>query len=113
MKHTPGPWQVVETPDSEDQFGVFGTKDVCDSLSDSFYPMYEPVCKLNAVVDHEKNTYTINEKDKANARLIAAAPDLLEACKAVVERATMIGDIHRPSPMVVKCIQAIAKAEGK
>jgi hypothetical protein len=52
-----------------------------------------------------------DEESKANARLIAAAPDLLAACKAVVEE-----DGFRGSALMRKRIdamkEAIAKAEG-
>jgi hypothetical protein len=43
----------------------------------------------------------------ANARLIAAAPDLLDACRAVLAD----GFLDRPS--LNKCRAAIAKADGR
>ncbi len=49
--------------------------------------------------------------DEANARLIAAAPDLLEACKALVELVKEGGDCLVPE--IVNGETAIAKAEGK
>ena len=59
--HTPGPWAAVE-------HGVICEK--CTSHG-NFY-----VCGL---IDPD------NDEDKANARLIAAAPELLEALKSVLE----------------------------
>ncbi len=66
-KHTPGPWEV----DSDERTGIvyisshlIGSHDVCD---------------LYHVADCEIIT---KENAMANAHLIAAAPDLLEACKA-------------------------------
>ena len=59
-KHTPGLWMAVGDY-------VFGGED----------ESFESVCLL-------KNTIYSDSKE-ANARLIAAAPDLLEACLAMIE----------------------------
>jgi len=45
----------------------------------------------------------------ANARLMAAAPDLFEACKELVEK----GSWSRNDPQTVRARAAIAKAEGR
>jgi hypothetical protein len=53
-------------------------------------------------------------EDEANARLIAAAPELLEACRRVAARATelvMLGALPLDDVRVVQL--AIAKAEGR
>ena len=49
------------------------------------------------------------------ARLIAAAPELLEACKAVVRWAEVFGPITSENiePFIQQCGAAIAKAEGR
>lgn len=49
-----------------------------------------------------------NELDMANARLIAAAPDLLEACKVALECA----ETGNPYGWRNRLAGAIAKAEG-
>jgi len=58
--------------------------------------------------------YQENKDAKANAKLIAAAPDLLEACKKI-EDATLAIDNGAPlsllKPAISDCITAIAKAE--
>lgn len=81
-EHTPGPWSV----EPYDKY----QKDII---------IIEPRCSVdNDDVDHEEA--------EANARLIAAAPDLLEALQAVVaiaDRKTVEFDRART---------AIAKATG-
>ena len=58
-------------------------------------------------------------KAEGNARLIAAAPDLLEDCKALVNMidyavdAGMNGSISNDCPTMKKARIDIAKAEGK
>ena len=58
---------------------------------------------------------TIYHGEKANACLIAAAPDLLAACKAALARLDRLYDDgtgeHSPAYLQVKA--AIAKAEGR
>lgn len=61
-KHTPGPWEIKDGRYIDSPSGW-----IADVLS---YPAYR------AATDND------SEEQKANARLIAAAPDLLEALKA-------------------------------
>ena len=90
-KHTPGPWTVrdhggyieVETPD-EPTVAHFG------SLS----------------FDGADHDWAL-----ANARLIAAAPELLAALKAMADRAEWYGDEDADSLCGARA--AIAKAEGR
>ncbi len=76
MPHTPGEWEVDETV-ATGAYGVWrGSDQICSVLTESFL-----------VTDGPENRA---ERD-ANARLIAAAPDLLEALRGVVrvaDRAT-------------------------
>ena len=71
-KHTPGPWTAVKNSayweiDGPDDFG--GVADTCASSAG------EPDFGRSMALG------------EANARLIAAAPDLLAACKAALELA--------------------------
>jgi len=79
MKHTPGPWRVGK-PSIRNGVQIFW---------DSDWPLGSHVI------------CTIPERGKgktANARLIAAAPDLMEAAKAAIamlsQNATLPGDIE-------------------
>ena len=61
-KHAPGPWVVILSPADHDEFEV-----VTSNVS-------MPICKF------WRNGHGV-EAHAANARLIAAAPDLLDACR--------------------------------
>ena len=90
-KHTPGPWMwspegdesVVRIPTPEPQdFSVLGASEVMTS------------------------------EDIANARLIAAAPDLLEALKEMVDMMDSGDEPGSGSEWHIQASTAIAKAEG-
>ena len=71
IKHTPGPWKV-------DEFGYInaGGQQIADVyVYDSSDCMDCGQCEAHSVRDEPKLPY------KANARLIVAAPELLEAIK--------------------------------
>lgn len=61
-KHTPGPWRVQKT---------LGCKDITSDERDE-YGNKSLICTTAGREERE---------DRANARLIAAAPELLAACK--------------------------------
>lgn len=91
MSHTPGPWSA--TANSTDVFtkkdGVFVAK------------CYDSI--LGAGV----------KECQSNAQLIAAAPDLLEACKALVEKYDdSTNNPLRKQHEIEKAKEVIAKAEG-
>jgi len=80
IKHTPGPWKTDQFGDIETEGGI-------------------------AIA----TTELLTVRDMANARLIAAAPELLEALYDVDATAT---DAYDPV-MLAKVQAAIAKAEGR
>lgn len=86
-KHTPGPW-LYKSNGSYFDVGI-------DNHEDSVIPVYPTVC---IGVPHDQ---------EANARLIAAAPDLLEALEAVVRVA------DRDTVEFRMARAAIAKAKGE
>ena len=90
-KYTPGPWQhAIAGPNHWIAAG--DRKIAFIGGSDSIF------------------TVTPNTPHAANAHLIAAAPELLEACKAMVNGRVVLGDDW---PEVVNARAAIAKAEIK
>ena len=71
--HTPGPWTYDE------QLADSGNKET-EMVGESEH-LYEPVC----VIPHDDITEEGEREIQANARLIAAAPDLLEALRGVLD----------------------------
>ena len=67
MNHTPGPWEIIDSNRHGDLY--VGAKDAMNALA--IANLIRPFIEDDNVV--------------ANARLIAAAPDLLAACKTAME----------------------------
>ena len=95
-QHTPGPWVISarNNPAGADISGRQGHHFICDILySEGNHP-----------IDIE-----YNDQQTANARLIAAAPDLLEALRFIL--AYPENDLHEYSVKIARA--AIAKARGE
>ena len=71
MSHTPGPWYVSLTPDRDEE-GWVGPE------------VYDRDLGVFAVLDGEPETIA-QPWSEADARLIAAAPEMLEALERLVE----------------------------
>lgn len=85
MEHTPGPWTVTNG------------NDICGAD----YPGRGLVARVNV---HR------GEDDAANARLIAAAPDMLEALQAIADGHVMYGKVETYSHAdVVLAYQELAR----
>ena len=91
-KHTPGPWEVM----------------------DSFYPSIKEVVGPSFNVKAVMWATDLTEKDyqerSADLRLIAAAPDLLEALNTWLEQYS--AEEYKDCLEVVKTRAALAKARG-
>lgn len=93
-KHTPGPWEIGYG-DNSHSLGVF-TKKMLDTGTAE-----PPICLVSPIT-------LANDTDNANARLIAAAPELLEALEAVRRHGLIEKDGYET---VVKIVgEAIIKA---
>jgi hypothetical protein len=89
-KHTPGPWYVAKP--------VYGDRQICDQ-------------GLREIADVG---YEVGDKAMdANARLIASAPELLEACKLAQEAITRLHYTPEIAYLSERIDAAITKAEGK
>lgn len=86
--HTPGPWFISYTHDGNTEIAI------------------DDAPGINGQRDYDLVTVTHGDPDelRANARLIAAAPELLAALEHVLDRATMPGFLRD------KVKAAIAKA---
>jgi hypothetical protein len=70
VKHTPGSW-------------IFDDRHIHPKSGLTYPPGIDPETDVIVMVDTDyHNNGLLNETDKANLRLISAAPDLLEACRA-------------------------------
>lgn len=102
--HTPGPWEVQDNTELD---GVKGQIRV-DSVTHG--------CVAICWNGYQQDPQYFDDTYKANATLIAAAPDLLEACKYVVryhrEHDSGEGELFGLD-FVTACISAIHKAEGR
>lgn len=97
-KHTPGPWLVEQ--------GERTDADNIDVISPDGRD--DPWTVAVAIGSCGPGGCTI-----ANARLIAAAPDLLEALTSIADQLERVGDSRKDAPFIEAARAAIAKAEGR
>ena len=106
-KHTPGPWEVRADPSHYDSF----TTVVAGSGEQRKGMLREMIVEIGG--------WAGIETAEANARLIAAAPDLLAACQRLVtliDESDQWSDVVSGTAMgeiVNEARTAVAKAEGK
>lgn len=86
-KHTPGPWS-------------------CRRDAQYYYSVYADELRVATASD------LIADKGKANARLIAAAPDLLEVAQRILDRGYVSESIEEERGDHNRLVAAIAKATG-
>jgi hypothetical protein len=104
-KHTPGPWYPKPAPYGWDVWGNL------DDGKDTWVGPVQRVISPHARMGSRKAIEAASEETEANARLIAAAPDLLDALKQFEAFYPMginldLDDAFRAART------AIAKAEG-
>ena len=97
-KHTPGPWRLVgtDTQSCTDGIGILGSKGL-----------------FLANVFHDGESDAELAKQVANARLIGAAPELLEACELARENCEILPDTAKTEVLVAALEAAMGKARGE
>ena len=106
-QHTPGPWKVFICDDGGQWSGWPLAIDATNVVNDNGDP--RTVVRTGGQYPYEWDHGTSRDEAVANARLIAAAPELLEALKETlaIAKRDEFGDY------VIRAEAAIAKAEGK
>lgn len=105
---TPGPWHVIGE--------VVMDRNIEIIEGDPNRPAYE--WEFIASVHYETDEENQSEKSftkeiaEANARLIAAAPELLDALELLVPPQCPIVTHHKPDCDFCRALKAIAKAKG-
>ena len=97
--HTPGPWAVFE---HRDHSGI----EIGPLYNEPYFVNGEVVSVTTMRSLKTRHPYQMSPRQKADARLIAAAPDLLAACKVAAQwKHQMSDEVH------AMLSAAIAKAE--
>ena len=108
-KHTPGPWEAVSiwesssiSDDDAIRYGIISTKQ----------PL--AACVANKTNDICTVWYRASEsRTDANARLIAAAPEMYEALNEVASWMLAPGDSAFPDESLERICRILAKVEGR
>jgi hypothetical protein len=117
MAHTPGPWEMsgpdemacVRTVREYIEMVADGSRPKKDSRGRDLPPYKVTIYQPFPIFWPPWSA--LSPEQVANARLIAAAPDLLAACKAARDILRIIGGAN---PLTMEQIDvAIAKAEGR
>lgn len=101
-QHTPGPWRVNDS----DGAGNCGS-DIFPFLVEAGTPEHSEGPVIAEVYGDLANLPAL-----ANARLIAASPDMLEALEAIVEGLGATVENDGTKPIWAAAFAAIAKAKG-
>jgi len=108
MAHTPAPWTFLEADDHDQPHNYCQPLTICGGNTDDLANIYSA---------DDADVSIPREEAVANARLIAAAPDLLAAAKITAEYLYVIGDevktLTLRNAILADVQAAIAKAEGR
>lgn len=120
-KFTPGPWYIGIDDDDGTPF-IEICKGECPSKE------YKDIAKVNSTLDTNTDEFVITDEDRANASLIAAAPELYEELTQAEKALSGIWKLDRErferrlgdaldlpdTPILIKRLRAvIAKASGE
>lgn len=107
FKGTPGPWRVDETK-ALGAYGVWTDYDVHPGHDGAGYPAQ--VCSVITVSYPVTRDREIRD---ANARLVAAAPDLLAAAEEVIRQGNNQSTPETWCAAFDRLVAAVAKARGE
>lgn len=112
MSHTPGPWQIAPHSDAAEVLEIVSEYRESRGMKSAHWIAE---CDLQETKDGHDIDY---ETNAANAHLIAAAPELLDALKAALEwlpdpRPHRLTDPDGLEAVIRQCEAAIKKAEGR
>ena len=99
-KHTPGPWEPIKLNSAPLASWAVNA------------PGYGGRSPLVCGLEHSKGGPILHAESEANARLIAAAPDLLATLQELRESADYWSEYDVPLGIVDRSKAAIAKATG-
>ena len=113
MKHTQGKWTAKIHKRARVKYGVrkgepCGLQQI--SIRTDVDTIKNHICDVIGY-DNSGSSWTSRKEAKANANLIAAAPEMLKRLKTIVNDFDRTGGVH--SIHINFARQAIAKAEGK
>ena len=116
-EHTPGPWSIQQDQSEWDEGRI--VQIVSGDYTSRGIRFISPVCQIEVTSweQDEDGNETVDPAIMADARLIAAAPDLLEALKAMLAHSCVAdADPEDKDPedhdAERKALVAIAKATG-
>jgi len=100
MNNTPGPWNAIEDGDGSGAFLIWAGYD------------FAVVDGVRFIADTGEPIFGDRERLEANARLIAAAPDLFAALERMVFVCSGLGWHRHPYDAIEEAERAIAKARN-
>lgn len=103
QKHTPGPWEIALSDKHQNSYDIVTLENAKD--------ITEPeICSLYWVAN--SGEHYPHQDATANAHLIAAAPDLLEAAKELIQFPIPEDYYLKLREPLDKLMDAVKKAEG-
>jgi hypothetical protein len=106
--HTPGPWEIAPHPDDAEVLEIVSEYSELPGGRKSA----NWIAECDAGIDSDADLQTQQATNKANARLITAAPDLLAMVQAFYEAYNGAEYAEGGWPLMDQARAAIAKAEG-
>ena len=110
MSHTKGPWKIYDIDSSTPHIGTIST------TSDAGWKYYTICLMYEDISDNydTNNDYQTFNNYKANAKLIASAPALLEALESLAGMAANFPtELSKQHPDVINAYEIIKKVKGE